>query len=259
MRVQANIGSSAPAGSSDASHCGVGGYAPRPVEVAVSNAADTVRTLSTGEILFNEGDAKAKLYQILSGSIYCQYADNSQEVGSYVFAGDVLGLGFLERHIYSARAIVDTTVRVRPLSALDDLVECDHRAKERYAQEVQTEFAHRKNLITSNPPKSIGRLAAYLLVMSRMNLVEGRDPTIVASSVRCGVVAEWLGLDLQSLNRALVQLEMIGFIEPNPPLGLRLKYPAGLEALADGTSRGFAEQGHRRKSSPGSFGTQLAC
>ena len=85
-------------------------------------------------------------------------------------------------------------------SRIYDLLKCDHRAKERHTQDVQDEFAYRKQLITANPPKPIGRLAAFLLAISRMNQVEGRDPTIVTSSVRCGVIAEWLGLDLQSLN-----------------------------------------------------------
>ena len=243
MYLQANIGSLRIAESSDASRCTGNGQAPRPVDFADIDAASPLRTLLTGQILFSEGDPKTQLHQIVSGGIrvYRQLADNWQEAGDYVCAGDVLGLGFLHHHIYSACAIVDTTIKDLPLSYLDDLIKCDRRAKERHAQDVQNEFAYRKKLITSNPPKPIGRLAAFLLAISRMNQVEGRDPAIVTSSVRCGVVAEWLGLDLQSLNHALVRLEMLGFIEPNPPLGLRLSYPEGLDALANSTRRGVAE------------------
>jgi CRP/FNR family transcriptional regulator len=201
------------------------------------DAAIPARTLSVGEILFREGDRKGHLQQIAAG-VVCVYrprTSHSDEVIEFVFPGDVLGLGYLEHQIYWARALVKTQIKCLPLSSLNNIVQYDQRAKQRHADALHREFAYRRELFTAaNREKPIGRVAAFLLAVSRFNKDEGRDPNIVTDSLKCGVVAEWLELDLNNLRRALVELERKRLIEPCDPLGLRLVDPGGLELLADG-------------------------
>jgi CRP/FNR family transcriptional regulator len=196
-----------------------------------------VRTLSIGQILFREGDRKGRLHQISSG-VVCVYQPRmgrSDEVIEFVFPGDVLGLGYLEHQIYWARAVVATQIKCLPLGSLANIVKYDHRAKQRHVEALNREFAYRRDLFTaSNRQKPTGRVAAFLLAVSQFNKDEGRDPNIVTDSLKCGVVAEWLGLDLDNLRRALVELEKKRLIEPCNPLGLRLIDPGGLEVLAGG-------------------------
>ena len=200
-------------------------------------SATSVRTLSIGEILFQEGDRKAHLHQISAG-VVCVYQPRmgrSDEVIEFVFPGDVLGLGYLEHQIYWARALVITQIKRLPLNSLNNVVKYDHRAKQRHAEALNREFAYRRDLFTaSNRQKPIGRVAAFLLAVSQFNKDEGRDPNMVTDSLKCGVVAEWLALDLDNLRRALVELEKQRLIEPCDPLGLRLVDPGGLEVLAGG-------------------------
>jgi CRP/FNR family transcriptional regulator len=202
-----------------------------------SGPAAPVRTLSSGEILFREGDPKVHLHQISAG-VVCVYqprTGRSEEVIEFVFPGDVLGLGYLEHQIYWARALVKSRITCLPLSSLNNIVKCDQRAKQRHAQALHREFAYRRHLFSaSNRQKPIGRLAAFLLAVSEFNKDEGRDPTIVTDSLNCGVVGEWLALDFDNLRRALVELQKRRLIEPCDPLGLRLIDRVGLEALADG-------------------------
>jgi CRP/FNR family transcriptional regulator len=196
-----------------------------------------VRTLSIGEILFREGDRKAHLLQISAG-IVCVYQPRmgrSDEVIEFVFPGDVLGLGYLEHQIYWARALVQTQIKCLPLESLNYIVQFNHRAKQRHAEALDREFAYRRDLFTaSNRQNPIGRAAAFLLAVSQFNKDEGRDPNIVTDSLKCGVVAEWLDVDLDTLRRALVELEKKGLIEPCDPLGLRLIDAGGLQMLAGG-------------------------
>src|SRR4051812_872390 len=77
-----------------------------------SGPAAPVRTLSSGEILFREGDPKVHLHQISAG-VVCVYqprTGRSEEVIEFVFPGDVLGLGYLEHQIYWARALVKSRI-----------------------------------------------------------------------------------------------------------------------------------------------------
>ncbi|MET0431790.1 MAG: Crp/Fnr family transcriptional regulator, partial [Hyphomicrobium sp.] len=55
---------------------------------------------------------------------------------------------------------------------------------------------------------------------------------LIDDSVDCGVIADFLGLSVDLLALALMQLEMLGLVEAAPPHGLRLKNIPGLEAIA---------------------------
>jgi hypothetical protein len=54
--------------------------------------------------------------------------------------------------------------------------------------------------------------------------------------MKCGVVAEWLKLDLDDLQRALVELEKRCLIAPSPGRGIRLLDLQRLEVLAGGSA-----------------------
>ena len=59
----------------------------------------------------------------------------------------------------------------------------------------------------------LGRLAAFLLTLSRENEQEGRDPAVLVQPLQCGVVADFLALSVDRLGSLLVQLERRGMIE----------------------------------------------
>jgi Crp-like helix-turn-helix domain len=82
------------------------------------------------------------------------------------------------------------------------------------------------------PP--IERLAALFVVLSRANSYEGRPANIIDDAIKCGVVADYLGLSVDSLARTLVELEELGLVESYPPSAVRLNDIAALEQLADG-------------------------
>ena len=196
-----------------------------------------VRILSTGENLFHEGDPKTQLHKIAAGliGVYRPRLGRVDEIIEFAFPGDVLGLGYLDHQIHSARALVTTQVECFPLASLADLMQHDVRAKHRHADAVQREFAYRRDLLTSvNRRNPIGRVAAFLLAISDFNAEEGHDPGIVSDAMKCGVVAEWLKLDLDDLQRALVELEKRNLIAPSTGRGIRLLDLERLKVLAGG-------------------------
>lgn len=200
-----------------------------------------VRTLSVGEILFREGDPKTHVHQVSAG-IVCVYRPRTgqpDEVIEFVFPGNVLGLGYLEQQIFWARALVKTQVRCLPLGSLSTVADCDHRAKLRHAEALDREFAYRRDLLTAaNRQRPFGRVAAFLLAVSQFNKDEGRDPTTITDSFKCGVVAEWLKLDIDVLRRALVEFEKKRLIAPAASLGLQLIDLKGLAVIAAGGATG---------------------
>lgn len=210
----------------------------RSVDFAVLNksATDkTIRAIARNELLFEAGDIKTKIYRVEAGAVtvYRTRPDLTIEIIEHALAGDLVGMGFLERHAASARASVETRVRCFDLDQVDELIENDPHNKSRFDDAQQREFLFRRETLTSVArERPQVRLAAFLVAVAHRTAEEGGDPTLIDDSVDCGVIADFLGLSVDLLALALMQLEMLGLVEAAPPHGLRLKNIPGLEAIA---------------------------
>lgn len=198
----------------------------------------TFGILRVNELLFGIGEPKSQLYVVETGALalYEPSWNGHRAIIEFAFPGDLVGLGFLQTQTCSARATVETRVQCLPLSAEDHLFADDPRAEARLADAIEREVEFlRKSSVRFNRQNPLGRLAAFLLTVSRENEQEGRDPTLLAQTLDCGVVADLLALSVERLGSLLVQLERRGLIETCAPQGLRLMDIAALETLAGRT------------------------
>lgn len=204
--------------------------------LTVQDGDTSLLTLARNELLFEAGDVKSKVYRVESGAlcIYRIHPDLRIEIIEHVLTGELVGMGFLDRHTANARATVDATIRCFDRDAVEGLIEDDEHNKTRYHDAVEREFAFRReSLASAARERPMVRLAAFLVAVSHRIGDEGGDSTFIDDTVDCGVIADFLGLSVDLLALALMQLEMRGLIETAPPHGLRLKDVAALEAIAE--------------------------
>jgi CRP/FNR family transcriptional regulator len=204
--------------------------------LTVQDGDTSLLTLARNELLFEAGDVKSKVYRVESGAlcIYRIHPDLRIEIIEHVLTGELVGMGFLDRHTANARATVDATIRCFDRDAVEGLIEDDEHNKTRYHDAVEREFAFRReSLASAARERPMVRLAAFLVAVSHRIGDEGGDPTFIDDTVDCGVIADFLGLSVDLLALALMQLEMRGLIETAPPHGLRLKDIPALEAIAE--------------------------
>jgi CRP/FNR family transcriptional regulator len=216
--------------------------AEAPREDVEANAP--VRNLARDETLFEAGDIKANLYRVEAGAlrIYTTRANGPCEVVEYALAGDLVGMGFLDRHADSARAEIDTTVKCLPLEAMDRLVARDYRTKARFDLAVKREFSFRRDgLVEAGRSEPLVRLAAFLVALAQQNAREGRDPTLIDDALECAVVADYLGISLDVLGSELIQLEKRGLIQPVADHGLRITDLHCLQVLANESGDGLLQ------------------
>lgn len=194
------------------------------------------RTVAANRFLFQPGDPRTHVFRVESGAI-CLYGSHKADQPSvieFLFPGDLVGLGFLESHSLSAKALMETSVTCLPPAVIDEIVRDDPRAQMRLDAAIEREFElRREQLLEEGAHQPIERVAALLVVSARTNVEQGRNAELIPDSWRCGFVADLLRLSLDDLSAVLVELERRGLIEAAGE-GLRLLDMAGLEALADG-------------------------
>lgn len=202
---------------------------------AQNRALAELRTLSPGEVLFHEGDPRSHVFRVESGvlCLYKRRADGTQDVLEFAFPGDLVGLGYLESHVTGAQATVETSLSCLPRTALDPAAEKSPRLRGRLTASIEREVAFLKeSLLQQRRPRAVQRVAALFVTLSRYNVYEGRDPSLITDSFKCGVIAGYLDMSVDYLAAQLTELEARGLIEPCDR-GLRLKNLDALEALAD--------------------------
>lgn len=200
------------------------------------DASIPVRSIERNEMVFEVGDIKTHLYRVETGALclYVTHPDRTHEIIEFALAGDLVGMGFLERHATNARAVIDTKVRCLPLDDMDRLTAEDPRIKARFDDAVEREFAFRRTYATSGGlAHPLARLAAFLVAVAHQNEGEGRDPTFVDASLECAVVAGYLGISVELLETMLVELEARGLVHPIQGGGLRITDMERLDALSN--------------------------
>jgi CRP/FNR family transcriptional regulator len=194
-----------------------------------------VRTLATGEVLFREGDTRSHVFRVESGALclFKSRTDGTQDVIEFAFPGDLVGLGYLDSHVSGAQATMETSLSCMPRSALDPVAEKSSRSRARLTAAIEREVAFlQESLVHRDRTDPAQRVAALFVTLSRYNAYEGRDPSLITDSLKCGVVAGYLNMSVDHLAVQLTELEARGLIEPCDQ-GLHLKDLDGLERLAD--------------------------
>jgi CRP/FNR family transcriptional regulator, anaerobic regulatory protein len=202
-----------------------------------SGVRSALKAFAPTERLFSLGDPRTDLYLVESGvvAVYEPRSEGHQAIIEFAFPGDVVGLGFLQTHTCTARASVETVANCVPFSAQDRLIADNPRAQAILADAIEREFEFlRRSSVKFSCENPLGRIAAFLLTLSRQNEQEGRDPTVLTQPLQCGAVADFLALTIDRLGALLVQLKRRGVIEETPG-ALRLTDIAALETLAGKT------------------------
>ena len=224
-------------------------WSPANVDDAENRVSTTVlrpaetethwRSLKRGDFLYREGDLRVAFFKLHRGAIalFLHRPSRPNEVIEIAAPGEWVGLGCQERYIESAQVLVDSVVMHVAKNDFAQLASIDLTLREQLASAIKREFESRKaQLIGDGPATPLECTAAFLVSISRQNVHEGRNPSIITDSIRCGAAAALLGFDIGVLSGALLELKRMGLIEECALGQLHIKNIERLERLADGIS-----------------------
>jgi CRP-like cAMP-binding protein len=133
------------------------------------------------ESFFVEGQPKTNVYRICKGVAYLyRRISGRPTLIEFAFRGDLIGTGFLETHVWSAKAAIDCRVIRYSLGEMSELVKESSRAFERHTQAVEQEFRILRDQITISPdgePNNV--VISFLLRLAKANKLHARDPLLL--------------------------------------------------------------------------------
>jgi CRP/FNR family nitrogen fixation transcriptional regulator len=188
--------------------------APRPLGMASdSNPKVSLNefTYKKGIEIYGEKEPADYVYQVKNGAVrsYKLLSDGRRQIGAFHLAGDIFGLENGGAHRFTAEAIVDTTVRLIKRRSLELVAESDAMVARNLLSMTSNNLQHAEDhMLLLGRKTSLERVAAFLLEMDKR--LTAADVMALPMSRRD--IADYLGLTLETVSRALSRLHELGIL-----------------------------------------------
>jgi CRP/FNR family transcriptional regulator, nitrogen fixation regulation protein len=168
-----------------------------------------------GAEIFGEAEPAVYVYQVIDGAVrsYKLLSDGRRQIGAFHLVGDIFGLENGDFHRFTAEAIVDTTVRLVKRMSLAHVAEIDSTVARDLFDMTAANLKHAEDhVLLLGRKTSLERVVAFLLEMDRRLTASG----VMALPMCRRDIADYLGLTLETVSRALSVLEhkgLLGFLD----------------------------------------------
>ena len=163
------------------------------------------------EEIYGEDEPAEYVYQVISGAVrsYKLMSDGRRQIGAFHLPGDVFGLESGSIHRLATEAIVDTTVRLVKRRSLEKAADTDVKLAHRLWAITAGELRHAEDhMLLLGRKTAMERVATFLLEMDRRLAVTG----MMALPMCRRDIGDYLGLTLETVSRALSQLQSQGIL-----------------------------------------------
>lgn len=164
-----------------------------------------------GTEIFGEKEPADYVYQVTTGAVrsYKLLSDGRRQIGAFHLTGDIFGLEIGTDHRFTAEAIVDTTVRLMKRRSLELVAESDVMVARNLLSMTTKNLRHAEDhMLLLGRKTSLERVAAFLTEMDRRSTAAG----VLALPMCRRDIADYLGLTLETVSRALSRLHDLGVI-----------------------------------------------
>jgi CRP/FNR family nitrogen fixation transcriptional regulator len=187
------------------------------------------RTVAAEAEVFAEGDRAGTFYRVISGVVrtYKLLSDGRRQIDAFHLPGDIFGLEAGAEHRFNAEAVTESQLEVhrrepRALAGDDGAL-----AREIVAAMMTALERAQDHMMLLGRKSARERIATFLLTLSRRMACEESAMELPMSRTD---MADHLGLTIESVSRAVTQLERDGLIALPP--NRRMVVLRDVEALA---------------------------
>jgi len=192
---------------------------PRPNSLRdIGMTSDSNPTVSLNEFTYKKGteiygekEPADYVYQVKKGAVrsYKLLSDGRRQIGAFHLAGDIFGLENGTEHRFTAEAIVDTTVRLIKRQSLEMVAKGDAMVARNLLSMTTDNLQHAEDhMLLLGRKTSLERVAAFLIEMDKRLTAAG----VMALPMSRRDIADYLGLTLETVSRALSRLHELGIL-----------------------------------------------
>ena len=185
-------------------------------DLGMTSDSNTLVSLSEfsyrkGTEIYGEKEPAEYVYQVRSGAVrsYKLLSDGRRQIGAFHLAGDIFGLENGSAHRFTTEAIVDTTVRLIKRQSLETVAESDAMVARNLLSMTTNNLQHAEDhMLLLGRKTSLERVSAFLLEMDKRLTAAG----VMALPMSRRDIADYLGLTLETVSRALSRLHDLGVL-----------------------------------------------
>jgi CRP/FNR family transcriptional regulator, nitrogen fixation regulation protein len=177
---------------------------------AFSNSTGSVdeATYEKGGCIFCEGDRAEYVYQVKTGAVrsFNSLSDGRRQIKAFHLPGDIFGVTSEDNHRFKAEAVVETTLMI---FKREELANADAALVQHFLQLTAISLHHaEEQLLLLGRKESVEKVAAFLLEMHQRVAILGA----VTLPMTRRDIADYLGLTIETVSRALAKLRKAGAI-----------------------------------------------
>lgn len=176
-----------------------------------SNSADLSEVIfEKGSQIYGENEPAENVYQVKTGAVRSVklLSDGRRQIGAFHLVGDIFGMTAEESHRFTTEAIVDTTLWLVKRKTLD-LADPDGALTRNLLSMTARDLQHAEDhLLLLGRKGSLEKVATFLLEMDK-RLARTGAMTLPMTRID---IADYLGLRLETVSRALARLKREGAI-----------------------------------------------
>jgi len=164
-----------------------------------------------GTEIFGASEPAQYLYQVIEGAVrsYKLLSDGRRQIGAFHLAGDIFGLEFDGFHRFSTEAVISTRLRMVKRQSLEPSAHSNVATILSFLRMASTNLQHAEDhLLLLGQKTALERVANFLVEMEHRSAAAG----VLALPMSRLDIADYLGLTLETVSRALTMLKKRGVI-----------------------------------------------
>lgn len=186
---------------------------------------------SADEAIFWEGDPAGQIFDIVEGvlRVFRVLSDGRRAIVGFVYPGDVFGVSFQNRYLFTAEAVTDVRVRCFSRGRFFSLVnESPALRPQLFALLCDEMSAAQDQMLLLGRKNAEERVVSFLLATHHKSAV-GNDIALPMSRLD---MADYLGLTMETVSRVMTSLTRRGLIAAGGRHTLTLRRPSALREIA---------------------------
>ena len=202
---------------------------------AALNGIGTVARFARNATIFSESDEAQFFYKVAQGAVRLSKVmlDGRRQIAQFLLPGDMFAIDCDGEYSLTAEALTEVTLICYPRAHIDRLSEDVPEVRRALLSSLRRELsAAQHHLMMLGRQTAKERMASFLLLLAKRPGAE--DPTRVQLPMSRQDIADYLGLTIETVCRALNELKKLGVVSLPDRHHAVVRDFAALETIAAG-------------------------